>query len=486
MSEPAEEPVDFRAYLRPIAARKWWIIGVVIAITAATYVTVNHKPKVYEAATSVFIQPSNDAGLFSQGADAVVSSLTGLKAAANQAELLQSRAVAADVKRKLKSPLAADVLRARISVTTNRDTDFIGISATGPSGVDAADLANAYARAFVQARTSGIADDLRQAAQDATQELKSLKGSTPQAQDTRAELNSRISQLRAAMLSPDGGATQVDSALGGRLIGPFPKRNAIFAFVVSLILGLIGAVMLEGLNRKFSRAEQLEEAYGLAILASVPHVSDPSPVVDGAPRPMSRGITEPMRTLRVSVNLQSLDAPIKVLLVTSATPAEGKTTVVRNLALAMAEAGTRVVVIEADLRLPSVAMNLGVDSKLGLTDVLLGDASLRDALKTVDSSSTVGGGSVDVLPAGSAASNPPAILGSSPHAHRGGAALRALRRGTARLPSTARRQRYALAAALGRGHYSRGAHQAIQPRRRRAREGSARPLAQRTGHRSRR
>jgi receptor protein-tyrosine kinase len=413
MSAPTEEPVDFRAYLRPIAARKWWIVGLVIAVTVATYVKVDHKPKVFEATTSVLIQPSSDLGLFAGGANSALASNSSFREAANQAQLLQSRKVATEVKRDLRSPLPPDVLRSRITVSTDQRTDFVTLKARGPSPLAATSLANAYAQAFVKERTSGIRQELLRFAEETRQQISSLRGDRETINDSRAELSSQLRQAKSAASSPDPGATQVDAALTAARIAPFPKRNAIYAFMLALIVGGVGAVVLEGLNRRLTTAEQLEEAYGLPILASVPHVSNPSPVVEGRAE-LSGQITEPMRTLRVNINLQTLDDPLKVLLITSATPAEGKTTIVRNLAMVMAEAGTRIVVVEADLRLPTVAKQFGIEVEQGLTDVLLGEADVADTLVRVDAPvGAAASGEIAVLVAGSVAANPPAILGAS-------------------------------------------------------------------------
>jgi capsular exopolysaccharide synthesis family protein len=119
--------------------------------------------------------------------------------------------------------------------------------------------------------------------------------------------------------------------------------------------------------------------------------------------------------LRTALKFTAIDHPIQVIQITSPTSGEGKTTTVANLAVALAQGGDRVAVVCCDLRRPRLQERMGVSLTPGLTDVLLGDVSLDDAVRRYDEN-------VFVLPAGSPPPNPSELLSS----HKATAVIRAL------------------------------------------------------------
>lgn len=115
---------------------------------------------------------------------------------------------------------------------------------------------------------------------------------------------------------------------------------------------------------------------------------------------------EAFRTLRTNLQFAALDRPLRTVLITSAGPGEGKTTVAANLGVAMAQSGSKVIVLGADLRKPSVHQILGVRNTIGLTNVLTGAVSWEDALQSTDVEGLY------VLPAGPVPPNPAELLAS--------------------------------------------------------------------------
>ena len=116
-------------------------------------------------------------------------------------------------------------------------------------------------------------------------------------------------------------------------------------------------------------------------------------------------LAEAFRQLRTNVQFMDVDTEHKVILVTSASSGEGKSTTVCNLGLALAEAGTSVLIIDADLRRPSVARCLGVDGSIGLTNVLVNRVPVERAVQPLAPA-------LDVLPSGLLPPNPSELLGS--------------------------------------------------------------------------
>jgi capsular exopolysaccharide synthesis family protein len=419
-NDSASDELDLRALLRPLR-RLWWLVLVItVVVTAAAYYVDSHKAKVYEATTSVFVDLSDDAAnQFSTGSAQVT--FPSQFAVADLAKLAQSTAVGVKLKQALHSPASPEALLSQVTATPDATADFVNIVATGSTPSGAADLANAYASAFVAVGQQQVADQLAQLRQAAVDQLAATTGTGPTVAAARLQLQSRIGELTTAETNLKGPEQQLNPAAAPSTpTSPRPKRVALYAFLLALINATILVYLLERLDRRIKQVDDLAAAYGLPLLGVVPHVRDPA-LVTQAGAGLDAELVEAMRFLRVNLSLQALDRPIKILLVTSAVSGEGKSTVVRNLALVYREAGVDVVAVDADLRRPSLSRGLGwVGESAGLTSVLLGDAELSDGLVRADvylpgltRDHALEDSSIGLLPSGVQAVNPPAILGSS-------------------------------------------------------------------------
>jgi succinoglycan biosynthesis transport protein ExoP len=123
-------------------------------------------------------------------------------------------------------------------------------------------------------------------------------------------------------------------------------------------------------------------------------------------QPLS-GAAESVRQLRANLEFTALADDPRSLVITSAVPGEGKSTTALNLAVSLAYAGSRVLLVDADLRRPSLAPSLGMDGRAGLSTVLIGKAEFRDVVQHWQNST------LDVLPAGRVPPNPGQLLGST-------------------------------------------------------------------------
>src|SRR5213076_1645889 len=191
---------------------------------------------------------------------------------------------------------------------------------------------------------------------------------------------------------------------------PNVPRNLSFALALGITTGIGLAFMLEGIDNTVRTPEQAEAISGLPSLGMIPlgsksrsdskskrlSLASSREVVelDTQSRPQSQ-MAESYRALRTSLLLTSLGAPPKIILITSALPQEGKTTTSINTAIVLAQKGVRVLLIDADLRRPSIHKTLGMGPKMGLSNVLTGNATLQ--LATVRSSILPG---LFILPAG--------------------------------------------------------------------------------------
>lgn len=205
---------------------------------------------------------------------------------------------------------------------------------------------------------------------------------------------------------------------------PNVPRNLTFARALGLTTGIGLAFLLEGVDNTVRTPEQAQVISALPSLGMIPLgsrigtdsstkrsllVASSREVVELVTqwRPQSQ-MAEAYRALRTSLLLTSLGAPPKVILVTSALPQEGKTTTSINTAIVLAQKGTRVLLIDADLRRPTIHKTLGMGPKTGLSNVLTGNATLQQTMVR----STILP-SLWVLPAGTPPPNPAELLAST-------------------------------------------------------------------------
>jgi len=207
-------------------------------------------------------------------------------------------------------------------------------------------------------------------------------------------------------------------------IEPDIPRNLLFGLVLGLASGVGLAFVLEALDSTVRTTEQAQMISGLASLGMIPlgskstrEGSNPKRLVLTTSkeavelvtqvRPQSQ-MAESYRALRTSLLLSSLGAPPKVIMITSALPQEGKTTTSINTAVVLAQKGVRVLLIDGDLRRPSIHKTLGMGPHSGLSNVLTGSTTLDEAIVR-----TTLLPNLFVLPAGTPPPNPAELLASS-------------------------------------------------------------------------
>lgn len=217
---------------------------------------------------------------------------------------------------------------------------------------------------------------------------------------------------------------QVDMArTPGGPTEPNIPRNLGFGFCLGLTTGIGLAFLLEGIDNTVRTPEQAQGISGLPSLGMIPlgsrnnsegvsrgltvAASKEAVELITQSRPQSQ-MSEAYRALRTSLLLTSVGAPPKIILITSALPQEGKTTTSVNTATVLAQKGTRVLLIDADLRRPSIHKALGLGPKSGLSNVLTGGVSLPDAICRLSAMPNL-----FVLPAGTPPPNPAELLASS-------------------------------------------------------------------------
>jgi Mrp family chromosome partitioning ATPase len=370
METPTTTQPHIADYIRPLTSRKWLILLAVVVATGGVYAWYRHKPNIYTASTLVFVKDPGDpvTGTPSpQSTDRQVQ---------NEASLLDSRDTAESVKGKIHYSGTAAALLERVSITSRQGQDFVNVSAEGRSAAEAATIANSFAAEFVSLINGAQSTRIGNAIKLTQSQLAQL----PAGQATgvqRATLLDQLNRLQLAQVIPTTVARQINPALPpGGPSAPKPVRNALFALILSLIGAVAVAYGLERFDRRLRSPDEVEQAYASPLLAVVPHTGQPAPLRNGEPT-LGPDFREPFWMLRTNLELASLDKPPRTIVVSSAMPGEGKSTVVRNLALAFRDAGKRVVVVDLDLRHPAMARMFGTPPGRGVTEVLRHDAELE-------------------------------------------------------------------------------------------------------------
>jgi capsular exopolysaccharide synthesis family protein len=193
------------------------------------------------------------------------------------------------------------------------------------------------------------------------------------------ELLSQLESKKLDVASQRGQASMVDSALDAKSTAPAWTRTLVFSLALGLFLGFAMALLLEALDDTIRLPEDLTRDSDIRFLGIVPWTGDePKLVMLDAPKSPP---AEAFRTMRSNIRFATLDERAQIIMVTSAGASEGKSMAAANLAAAHAQAGEKVLIIDADLRRPTQQKFFDADATVGLTNVLVGEATLEQAIQ---------------------------------------------------------------------------------------------------------
>lgn len=381
-----------RDYVRPVWRRKWLILAIVVLATAGTYALASRRHSTaaritqYTSSTQVYIEVADPVEQI--GSTGVPNPPDGQQMS-DLATLFTAQSITQAVYHHLGKPVGSagsvNVGLLDTRSATAYGTSIIVVQATSTTARLAALLANTYVTEFLASRDSAEAAAASADAAATRAQIGTLPNISSNASERRA-LQLQVAQYDEIVRNPNPGAYQVSPApLPAATIvtsgsARTPIVDALIALVVSLLLGIGLAFGLALFDRRLLRVSAVESSYGRAVLAVLAHVSKPAlnarPVVPPE-------FVESLRSLRVNLRLSPNGSSPRTLVVTSAVPGEGKSTVACNLALVCSESGERVLLIDADLRRPGVADWFGIDTEIGLTQMLRGGASFAETVVTV-------------------------------------------------------------------------------------------------------
>ncbi len=358
--------MTFGDFVRLSRAYVWVLIGCTILGALLMMAKTTREPVLYSATASGLVRVGNatTAGE-EQGNAQLAEDKAGL-----YAFLVSKTPVAEQVVQDLGLDVPPGAIAGRFSASVDATVNALTVTAIGSTPEEARDLANAVVDAVVVV----------------AQEIESGQSNPKQTALTRI-VPLEEAQLPGAPFTPDYRGAAMKGAIGG--------------------LGLAYAVLIARrlIDRRIRNPKHVEEATGASVLGIIPKDDALGHVHRGVRGDLGRA-AESFRQLRTNLRFVDVDNEPRKIVVTSALAGEGKSTVSANIARLVAQAGTPVLLIDADLRRPMIATTFEIDGTVGLTQALAGDVEIRDVIVET------GIPHLSVLPSGRIPPNPSELLGS--------------------------------------------------------------------------
>ncbi|MGO4186370.1 polysaccharide biosynthesis tyrosine autokinase [Pseudarthrobacter sp. TAF60_1] len=387
----AQAGLDLADYLRVV--RTYWkaIVAFTLLATLAAFGWTVLQPKIYSSDSSgIVVTPGSDNVSLSLAGDSLAKAKVK-----NYESVAKSRLVADRVIADLGLKTTADALLGSISVKVPLDTAEIKVTAQSPDPATAQRVADAW--------VNGLAAQVEAIETAPPAEAVPGEAAKPDTGPTTATTASAVRVL------PLGKAVLPTSP-----VSPNVRLTLALGALLGLALGVAYALVRRHLDRRIRSAAEIERHFGVPVIGTLPvdHRLDAKSTIletgtAGQVHDAGGAMAEALRELRTNLSFLDVDQPPRIIVVTSSVQAEGKSTVTANLAVTMAAAGEKVVVVDGDLRRPTLVDVFNLVPGVGVTDVLTGTAELADVLQpwgAVPNLSVLGSGRIPP--------NPSELLGS--------------------------------------------------------------------------
>jgi succinoglycan biosynthesis transport protein ExoP len=448
MNQDPVAPPTVRDYLR-ILARRWWVVVLGIALVTVAAVLYSYRgPTIYKSSSEVRFT-SGGTSTIDLNSGNRINSGTADRDVLTEVEVIKARRFRDDITKRMH--LGVNAIK-QVNVSNVLNTNAIKITIGMATKDLAVQVADEYAKVYLaqveteqaaltkQRTASTLAQlnavkkqvtDLQTALQaeaarvDARDAAAIAAGQTPQRgsatldvltsrltaiEPTYTTLQQQYGQLLVANATSQPTVRQIADPIPATAPSqPQPVKYGLVGFLLGLILGIVGAYVFELLTDKVRTRQDVERFSRLPVLATVPRrgqrgATDRPVALTNPASPRA----EAYRAARASVQFLSMQAPMRRILVAGLKNKDRQDVAAANLAITLAAAGARVVLIDADLRGGKLHERFGLTRGSGLTSVLLGDTPLTEALRPVE----VPGGALRVLPTGPLPPNPADLIAS--------------------------------------------------------------------------
>ena len=420
--------MDLKQYIMPLLRWWWLLVAATLVAAGASYNAVRQQSPIYQAHATLMIgrmiqDPNPNSGEFY-----LVQQLAAAYADIGNRE---------PVKYKTMEALGISYLPAtRVSALPNSSLIAISVTDTDPkrAQVVANELAN---QLILTSPTSSNSEDrtrqqfvndqldkLQSQIQETNAEIEKLQqqlgdlNSARQIADMQEQITAQQQKLTslqsnyASLLgTTQSGATNTLSliepaGLPVTPIGPNKKMTVALAAAIGLALSSLAAYVLEALDDSLKSTEEINRLIKAPILGYIGEIPQNNRMTYVAENPRSP-VSDAFRLLRTNLEFLGIKNPLQVILITSPDIEDGKSTISSNLAASIAQSrNKRVILVDADLRKPTLHTGLGVENRNGLSEICLGTINIQDAMIPW------GYGELKLIPAGVVPPNPVELLSS--------------------------------------------------------------------------
>ncbi len=424
-TETMEEGLDLREYLALLWHWAWLIVLVALIAGAAAYYFSSRMTPYYRAVTSVLVNEAPGTRSMDISSVALSERLTS-----TYSKMIVKEPVLAEVIERLGLSLSSASLRGMIKVSPVSDTQLIDVSVESTDPGAAAAIANALVQVFgeqiqeiqsnrfaqskasLQAQLADIEKQITQysnaaAAAASESDKERFDSKVAQYREIYSNLLQSYESVRLSEAQTISSVVQIEQAtIPTTPVRPDIFRNTLQAALIGLVLAAAVIIAREVLDDTLKTPEDVVRQLGLPVLGVINHyqASEGSLITEQHPRSPT---AEAFRTLRTNVSFTSVDRPLATIMVTSAEPGEGKSTVASNLAVVLAQNGRRVTLMDCDLRHPSLHHRFGLNNRQGMSRLFF-----QPAERLNGSSQATRINNLSLITTGQLPPNPAELLGS--------------------------------------------------------------------------
>lgn len=422
-----EQPIDLREYLATLKTRKWTVLLVLFLVVASALIFSYQQTPLYESTARLLVK----------GVPTDASGYVQPPNLETEAEIVASQPVASLVIDELRLDVTPATLIDRLRVQPAAEiAQVLQLSYTSPDPTIAAEVPNSFASKYIEYKRDQAQEALELGRQAVEEQLEPVQEqladiarrlNSPEVQGNGAlritlenERSTLIARLGVLQQRVDDFETRqpIDLA-GGEIIqsasvptdaaSPDHIKNGLLAGFLGLVLGIALAFLRERLDDRLRGRSEIERAVGAPVLATIPRVQVKKNTRElvTVTQPRSSA-SEAYRSLRTNLQFLMTQQSVRSILVTSPSAGEGKTMTSANLAMVLAQAGQRVILVSADLRRPTLESYFGVGSQEGLSS-WLAEGGEEDIWRFIQDP---GVANLRLIPSGPIPGNPAELLTS--------------------------------------------------------------------------
>lgn len=423
-----QEPDDsetIRDYLMLFWRWAWLIILAGVLAGGASFLVSMRMSPIYEATSTILVSDASVTKTTDYSSLMASERLTS-----TYSEMMISQTVLIEVSQLLGLTIPLMDLTEMISVAPVRDTQLVQLSVKSKDPEEAARIANTLVGVFINqvqgiqsSRFSQSKESLQTQLSDMERQIQQYNEQMDSAADQaeKERLDSKLSQyqqiysnllmsfeqVRLAEAQSSSSIAQIEPASVPLVpVSPNVLRNTVLAVAVGMMLAAGGLVAREALDDTIKSPHDIQRMFNLPVLGVIARntIPDAYLITDYQPR---SPVSEAYRMLRTNIQFANIDAPVQTLLVTSAEPLEGKTTISANLAVVNAQNGRDVTLIDCDLRRPTIHKRFGLPNQMGFSTLFI---STLDALDEIRQTTKIP--HLSVLTTGPLPPNPAELIAS--------------------------------------------------------------------------